>query len=185
MKIKKLPHPMCGQDYPAMPILDLSGLQAGKNYLLTGLDSANCFEYMETDENESVMFLASDNGKICTCIKFRRFSEHWLPIYHDIYNNPGPPLKKSEYSVAFVKNWPWYSQTRTEWKSHPKYGHVPFKMFLRRRNMPGELDEVELQFAEWKFGKDVDLSPLAKEAFTTEKIIEYADFEGWKSLFDQ
>ncbi|MEQ1830483.1 MAG: hypothetical protein ABL921_31295 [Pirellula sp.] len=62
---------------------------------------------------------------------------------------------------------------------------MPHKMFFKRRNMPGELEEVELRFAEWKIGKDVDLRPLSKEAFTSEQIIEYADFDGWSQLFNE
>ncbi|MBU6173797.1 MAG: hypothetical protein KGQ60_08335, partial [Planctomycetes bacterium] len=142
--VKKRPNRLIQVDMPGVALQTLSGMSLGTNAYLDNYGNAKYFALKEGKGDRTVLYVAPSRRVTYGRITFDRVGEEMLPVDLAYYESPGgTPVEYGDFSVESCKKWRFILSTSTDWRLHDKYGYLPSRVFFRRENQPGAVEEAE------------------------------------------
>jgi hypothetical protein len=175
---------LCNFDMPAIAIANHVQMNGGMNFYMSKVSEEHFFHLDVVGEKKRVVYVSYEWGKTYGKFTFDRFEDEMLPVKAQWYETTGAPIEHKHASKEKVKNWKLFLSTETTWRKTEKYGFVPGKVdFLDDQS--GRTKQTELQFEDWLFEDDVDLTLLAPEKFNKEELLKEVHFDRWESKFNR
>ncbi|MEQ1829771.1 MAG: hypothetical protein ABL921_27660 [Pirellula sp.] len=139
----------------------------------------------ELRDGSLISVMRSGNSKAGSEVVFGD-EPKWGPTKIKMYTRRDRSLPKGrDINDADVKGWLHYCTTTTEWTQHEESKNFVPKTVRVEEIDNGRSDSKEIDFTDWKFGKEVDLTLLDPVNFQLDKIKTQCDFVAMRKKFEK